>query len=473
MNILSVNMADAGGGAEKIAVDLLHAYRRLGHAASLAVGFRMTDDPNVIQLPQIDTKTPWKRPLGACLAALTPLRGRVRGAAWLHTWLGRLAEPARLRNWWHGYEDFAFPGSRALIGCAPQRPDIFHIHNLHGGYFDLTQLASLSRDFPVVLTLHDQWLLTGHCAVSFGCERWRHGCGVCPDLGLYPAIRKDATARNWRVKAEIFRGCRLFVAAPSAWLLSMAEQSMLAPAIVEARVIANGVDTTVFAPGSKAAARRVLGLPADDDVLLFAAAGTRDNPYKDYATILAAVHAAAARLAGRRMIFVALGAPGETTRVGETEIRHVGFVRDPRRVALFYQAADIYLHAARSDNFPTTILEALACGTPVIATAVGGIGEQIDDLDAQGPTHATGILVGKGDAAGMSSAIVQLLTAPDLRERLGRNAASVARSRFNLERQAAEYAAWFGKIIAARQAVRSILPSQSVETTAQSFPSDR
>src|SRR4029079_4578923 len=85
-----------------------------------------------------------------------------------------------------GLEDFDYPNSVELLRFLPQKPDLLHCHNLHGNYFDLRALAGLSRQIPTVLTLHDAWLLSGHCAHSFECERWTIGCGECPDLTIYP-----------------------------------------------------------------------------------------------------------------------------------------------------------------------------------------------------------------------------------------------------------------------------------------------
>src|SRR3546814_3518586 len=81
---------------------------------------------------------------------------------------------------------------------------------------------------------------------------------------------------------------------------------------------------------------------------------------------------------------LALGDSGPDEKVGNTELRFVPYQSEEAVVASFYHAADIYLHAAHADNFPTTLLEAAACGLPVVATAVGGIPEQVESLDHPG-----------------------------------------------------------------------------------------
>ena len=298
----------------------------------------------------------------------------------------RLAEPAQSLDRLLGIECFRFPGTIGLLDLPPKRPDIVHGHNLHGDYFDLRALTWLSRKTPVVLTLHDSWLLTGHCAQSFDCMRWKTGCGQCPDLTIYPDLRRDRTAYNWQRKKAIYARSRLFVATPSAWLMNRVEHSILAPAIADARIIPNGVDLSVFKPGDKKAVRNELAIPQHARVLLCVASGIRHNQFRDYQTVAKAAGIIAGQSDTFQTLLFALGESAEAERIGRCQVRFVPFESDPAAVAKYYQAADIYLHAARADSFPTTVLEALVCGTPVIATAIGGIPEQIRSLDLPSAT---------------------------------------------------------------------------------------
>jgi glycosyltransferase involved in cell wall biosynthesis len=359
-----------------------------------------------------------------------------------------------------GLEDMYSPGTRKLLALQPQLPDIVHCHNLHGNYFDLRQLPALSRRVPVILTLHDTWMLAGHCAYSFDCERWKSGCGNCPDLSIYPAVTRDATAINWRRKQKIYAASRLYVATPSRWLMEKAGESMLMPGVVESRVIPYGIDLKIFHPGDAAASRSLLGIPHDAGVLLFAANGARKNIFKDYETIRSAVSLVAGKLRGERIVFLALGDSGtgeEREMIGDIEIRYVPYVKDARTMAHYYRAADLFLHAAKADNFPNAILEALACGTPVIGTAVGGIPEQIRGahgivngpatLNAHGAEDATGALVPAGDSRSMADAVIALLADRGLRRQLSHNASRDASVRFDIERQVNDYLEWFREIL--------------------------
>ncbi len=351
-----------------------------------------------------------------------------------------MANPGHALDWWRGTEDFDYPGTWRLLDLPPERPQVLHCHNLHGSYFDLRALPWLSGQLPVVLTLHDPWLLSGHCGHSFDCERWKTGCGRCPDLTIYPAVRRDATASNWQRKRDIYSRSRLRIATPSRWLMRRVEQSILSAGMVDARVIPNGVDLDVFHPADREEARSQLGLPRDAQMLLFAANGIRSNIWKDYVTMRAAIAKVAARLSDEKILFVALGEEGPTEFIEGAEIRFVPYERDPRTVARFYQAADVYLHATRADNFPLTVLEALACGIPVVATEVGGIPEQVKD-------GQSGFLVPPADAASMATAVDALLSDDALRRRFSAQAARDAGERFDLNRQAEEYLKWYQEFL--------------------------
>ena len=437
MRILLVNTSDTGGGAQQVGSRLMGDLRDRGHEVVNAVGFRYGDDPDVHLIPNDAGRPAVTRHLRAA-GRVAARYGRDPGVR-LSRRLELAGEPRRLARVLRGEEDFDFPGSRRLLELAPWPPDVIHAHNLHGGYFDLRVLPALSRRYPVLLTLHDAWLLSGHCAHSFDCERWRHGCGHCPDLSIYPAIPRDATARNFRRKHEIYQRSRLHVATPCAWLRDRVQASMLAAGTVEARVIPNGVDLRVFAPGDRAQARAQLGLPADADLLLFAANATRSNPFKDFATLEAVLERLGGRPRSRPLLFVSVGEDGPTRRLGHAELRMVGHVGAPSALVPFYRAADVYVHPARADTFPTTVLEALACGLPVVGSAVGGIPEQVAD-------GATGRVVPAGDAAAMAAAVEALLGDPVARAGFATRAREDAERRFDVERMVDDYLDWYRRL---------------------------
>jgi glycosyltransferase involved in cell wall biosynthesis len=363
---------------------------------------------------------------------------RTRGHALASLALRSLQRPATSVGWWLGRDDWFYPGTRLLADprFGPV-PDVLHLHNLHGNYFALPALPALSAAVPTVLTLHDAWLFSGHCAHPLGCERWRSGCGRCPDLRLDPPIRRDATAANWRAKRNIFARSRLAVVAPARWLLEEARRSILASGMVSGRVIPNGIDLSIFRPGDRAAARQRLRLEPHAVVLTFSAPRVGRNSYKDLETIRATVGRLAERI-DRPVLCFALGGAGYEEGLGRALLRYRQ-VQEPDRMADWMTASDLYLHAARADTFPLSVLEALACGTPVVATAVGGIPEQVDDAWTPGGESPTGALVPAGDAAGLAERAAAILSSSELRARLAANARTVAVRRFSLAAQLGAY----------------------------------
>jgi glycosyltransferase involved in cell wall biosynthesis len=429
LNILHVNTMDHGGGAAQLSFNLLEGCNAAGHQAWLAVLKPTRLDPRVYAIANGEHRHPWAR---LCNSLLRPIAGNRIARAF-----GRPLSSARV---FLGHEDFDFPGSRHLLEDAPVQPDLIHLHNLHGSFFDLSALPELSSRIPTFLTMHDAWLTSGHCSHSFDCDRWRTGCGACPDLTTYPAIRQDATAYNWRRKRSIYAQSRLHIAVPCRWLLDKLQASMLAPAVASVRIIHHGIDLKVFQPGDRAAARRELGWPAEADILLFAAKGIRGNVAKDYRTMLRALEILGARPAAKPLIFIALGDEAPVERIGNAELRFVPHLSDRAAVARHYQAADIYVHAARAEVWGLSITEAMACGLPVVASEVGGIPDQV--ANGQG-----GFLAPVGDGFVMAGLIGQLIGDCRLRAEMGRRAQARAQAEFGVERMTRNYLDWYESVL--------------------------
>lgn len=446
MKILLLNTYDQGGGAARVALDLLRAYRAAGHDARMLVRHKRTAEPAVSEIDPYAGAAPWAPALAAAeraIARAPRFRGRYRLAGWLR----RTALPRRWAAHVRGADDTSYPYTRRLLDAA-WRPDAIHLHNVAGGYFDLTAVAELSQRVPVVWTLHDAWALAGHCAYFIDCPRWRTGCGNCPDLRRPPAALRDATAENWRRKQATYQRSRLAVATPSRWLMSCVEQSMLTP--WRRQIIPYGVNRQVYRPGGQRQARAELGLPRDATIALFVAYSVRtSNPYKDVQTIGRATQQVAAQRPDAPVVFVSMGHGAQAS--ADPRFHAAGYIADPRRAALYYQAADIVLHAAHADNYPCVVLEALACGTPVIATDVGGVAEEIVGGE-------TGLLTPRGDANRMAESLVRLLDHPDELRRLQRHAAERAHQVPSVEEHAAAYLDWFEELQRAYQESHAWIP---------------
>lgn len=434
LTIVQIGAADQGGGAAAVASGLMRGSQRRGHRVWHLVGRKRSDDPDVRLLPDEDRPAFRASGYAAAQTALRTLAARLpnRGFGLAGRTLRLLTHPGALRAQLSGLEDFEFAATANLLDRLPATPDVIHAHTLQGGYFDLRALASISHRVPTLLTLHDMWLLTGHCAHSLDCERWTAGCGACPDLTLDPPIRRDATAQNWLRKRDVFARSRLHLATPSAWLRDKVEASMLRAHAVSVRVIPNGVDTSIFCPADRATVRRELGLPIDHAVILLTT-GSLGSMWKDDRTLRDAMERVAAHNGTRQACFVAVGRDSAVARPGRAVTRAIPYQHDPAVMARYYQAADLYLHAARADTFPLAVLEAMACGTPVVATNVGGIGEQLGG--------DSGVLVPRGGGAEMAAAVVGLLDNAARRGDLAIGALRAVHRSFTLDRQVEAYLA--------------------------------
>lgn len=436
LDILQVSTADVAGGAERIALQLHLAYLERGHRATLAVGHRYAQHPGVVELDDGTHRSSWQRALRHGVGK----HAGPRGALWLlDRMLRTAASPLHMLDVQRGREDFDFPATDSLLELAPSPHTVLHLHNLHGDYFDLRELPRLSEALPTIATLHDSWLFTGHCAHPIACRRWSTGCGDCPDLDIIPAIRRDATAFNLTRKRDILRESRLHVAAPSQWLLDAANASILADAMVDSRVIPNGVDTAVFRPGDRSAARRQLGIKPDAQVLLFAANAPLVNPFKDFATLRRALQDLRSEPGTEALTLIALGAdtPASDALPG---VRYVPFISDPSAVAKYYQAADVYVHPALAESFGLSIVEAMACGIPVVASRVGGIPEIVIE-------GTSGLLFDTRDARALAAALRRVLGDSELRMSMGEAGVRRVAECFRVEQQVDAYLSLYEEVL--------------------------
>jgi glycosyltransferase involved in cell wall biosynthesis len=355
---------------------------------------------------------------------------RFRGQYHVRDWWRRTVLPQRWFNHWSGIEDFSYRHSWNLLNDRRWYPDAIHLHNLHGDYFDLRALTGFTKHVPVIWTLHDTWAFTGHCAYFINCRKWLDGCGGCPDLRRPPSIVRDNTARNWTRKQDIYSKSHFAIAVPSTWLSEAVRQSILKEH--QCKTINNAVDRQVFNTNDRQEARRKLGLPHDAYIAIFSASGEANkNPYKDYSTVRKAIQLIAGLHPAAKIIFLSMG-QRESDSSDDERMKPLGFIRNRDQVALYYKASDVLLHAANAENRPLVILEALACGTPVIATSVGGIPEQI--------SHGiNGFLVPSKDSNEMARYIAAMIDDPLLRKRITANTIQQAEHARDIKEQVKDY----------------------------------
>ena len=302
-------------------------------------------------------------------------------------------------------------------------PDLIHLHNIHGGYFPTNLLSKLAGIAPIVWTFHDMFPITGHCAYSFECEKWKTGCGNCERLDIYPFIKRDRTKFLWNYKSKIFNSADFAIVTPSLWLKKCVEESFLKHKDI--RLIYNGIDLENFKKTNKSKARKALKLPEDKKIVLLSADGGVKNPFKGGELVFQTFE----KLKNRNdILFLNIG--GETNQESEKWL-DFGYVKETKTMAMLYSAADVYLFPTLADNCPLTAIESIACGLPIVTFETGGVPEIVEN-------NKTGFIVEYKNGEMLTSALEKLLEDNDLREKMAENAIEASK-KFSSERMALEY----------------------------------
>lgn len=269
-------------------------------------------------------------------------------------------------------------------------PDVIHLHNIHGYYLNVEELFDyLHRSGKrVIWTLHDCWAFTGHAAYcdAANCEKWITGCSHCPKRDDYPKSLLDFSARNWRRKKELFTGLpQLEIVTPSHWLAHLAGESFLGSYPLS--VIHNGINTSTFQPTESDVRLRY---QAEDKKLVLGVAAVWDG--RKGLNDFVALH----EKLGDQARIVLVGLSDE--QISSLPAGMIGIRRtnSPAELAELYSAADFFVNPTYEDNYPTTNLEAISCGTPVLSYDTGGSGES---------ACLYGYMVKKGDVDALAALI--------------------------------------------------------------------
>ena len=263
-------------------------------------------------------------------------------------------------------------------------PDVVHLHNLHGYYLNMPLLFSALQlsGARVIWTLHDCWAFTGHCThfAFAGCDKWRTHCGNYPQKCAYPAsYGLDSSKRNYDDKHRLTASMtNLTLVTPSEWLAELVGQSFLKEHPVE--IIKNGIDQTAFQP-TATDFKATHGIEDKFVVLGVASRWTERKGALDFIKL--------SRRLGPDYVIVLVGVdPALARRPPSTFIT---FARTESQVELvsIYSVADVFFNPTYEDNYPTTNLEAICCGTPVVTYETGGSPESV--------TGDRGAVVPQGD----------------------------------------------------------------------------
>lgn len=276
------------------------------------------------------------------------------------------------------------------------KPDIIHLHNIHGYFINyqilFNYLATLRT--PILWTLHDCWSFTGHCAhfELIGCNKWQQECHHCPQINEYPrSLFHDRSKQNYNVKKTSFNSVQNMTLIPvSEWLAKLLKKSYLKHFAIHP--IYNGIDINTFIPSDTSLLRRNLHLEDKKIILGVANVWTERKGLFDFIKLNELLPA------DYTIILVGLN----EKQIKELPNGIIGIKRTNsiQELAQYYSLANVFVNPTYEDNFPTTNLESLACGTPVITYRTGGSPEAIDDK--------TGIVIEQHHIDELVNAVVQI-----------------------------------------------------------------
>lgn len=275
--------------------------------------------------------------------------------------------------------------------------DILHLHWINQGFLSLqnvAQLATLGK--PVVWTLHDIWAFTGGCHIHT-CDHFQQSCGRCPYL-RQPAP-DDLSHRVWLAKKRLFPPNIHFVTC-SDWLHGMARSSSLL-ADYPITTIPNPIDTNIFQPISaaeRAAFRAEKGVAPGAGIVLFVSMRISD-PHKGFRFLQAALQHLKANDPNLPLEIMVIGkTEPEALAALPYPVHALGLVQDAQHLARIYAAADVFVTPTLADNLPNTVMESLACGTPVAGFRTGGVPEMVSH-------QVEGYIAGQGDSLDLAAGI--------------------------------------------------------------------
>ena len=408
LSIVHFSTADIIGGSARSAYRIHTGLRAAGHTSRMLVGIKASDDPDVATVQS---------------GAISKFADRLANKACDTLGLQYMFLPSSL--------------------MVPHHPwlsdvDVITLYNTHGGYFAQSLINKLTRIAPVVWRLSDLWPMTGHCAYPGACERWRSGCGNCPDLASYPAIKKDRTSYLFTSKNEIYQRSALHIVAPSSWTEMCARESPLLGRFPVTR-IPNGLDAAVFQPVDRSQARLMMGIEPEKKVIVFAAHILDDNPRKGGDILREAMQ----QLENPERYLLLLVGQGGQSWVAQTacNVRLMGFVDAPHELAKIYSAADVVVIPSAVENLPNVLVEALACGRAAVASDAGGMADGVRHMK-------TGYLAKPGDAADLANGLRLILSDETLQHGMENAARQFFEEEFSGEKEIARLFRLYRLVIA-------------------------
>ena len=253
-------------------------------------------------------------------------------------------------------------------------PDIIHLHNIHGYYLNYPMLMNyLARSNKIVVwTLHDCWPYTGHCAhyMYVKCNKWQKHCHNCIQKNAYPcSLLYDHSSRNYSLKKKYFLLIpKLTIVPVSKWLENELQKSFLSS--IPCHQIYNGINLDVFKPSFNINIRKQFEISESTKIILGIASNWYRKGLEDFIKL--------AGMVSSEYKIILVGINKNDKKLIPANIITITRTENIDELRNIYTQANVYFNPTQEDNFPTTNIESLACGTPVVTYNTGGSPEAID-----------------------------------------------------------------------------------------------
>lgn len=272
------------------------------------------------------------------------------------------------------------------------KPDLIHIHNLCDNYINVSMLFNYinKHNIPVIWTLHDAWAYTGRCN-GYTCDKWKQGCGNCPNLKAYPpSLFIDNSASIYHKRKKLYTSIKnLTIVTPSKWLADLAKYSFFKDKDI--KVINNGINLDIFKPIESNFKEENSIV---DKYLILGLAYDWKDPRKGLSDFIQL-----SKILPSNYQILLVGTNDDIDKLLSDNIISVHKTHNQEELARLYTAADVFVSPTKADNFPTVNIEALACGTPVITYDAGGSKESL--------TEKCGTYVNINDIESLQKEIIQ------------------------------------------------------------------
>jgi len=417
MKITLVNTSDIRGGAAIAALRLFRVLKRRLPETQMLVSEKLTLSNDITGLDD----SFWQRILNK-----------------LHFYLERISFIIRSKNrevW------FAFSPANTgkNIACLPEiyGADIIHLHWINNGFLSLKSLHKLVKTGkPIVWTLHDMWAYTGGCHYPGSCSNFTRNCGEC--FFLKYQSKKDLSHRIYQEKLKIFSSENISFVAVSNWMADNARKSSLISKF-KIEVIPNPIDTEVYRPADKEKIRKELKLPPDMFLILSGAANLKDKR-KGFIYL---VKALSEMVKSHPEISDKIGLItfGKSSEVYDSPIKvySQSYLKDDQSIARMYQAADVFILPSLEDNLPGTVMESLACGTPVVSFNTGGIPDMVEH-------KVTGYFAELKNAGDLVAGINWIMDHPEI-QKIRENCRKKVLDNFSQELIASKYINFYSSLL--------------------------